>query len=143
MISNYIASLPDGFYASISNTIKTMETLKKPVKGNTVLPAIDLENIFIRLLLIGQRRHMELPSLFTYELCSVPPSLIVEHGCLRKGNRYGLVKRLGVFDISPVAADIVIIDVSQLFYHIVWPHGGSPTDLIVSIQARLYHYPGI
>ena len=28
-----------------------------------------------------------------------------------------------------------------LFYHIVWPHGGSPSDLIASIQGRLSHYP--
>ena len=33
-----------------------------------------------------------------------------------------------------------LVDVSQLFYHIVWPHGGSPSDLIASIQGRLGHY---
>ena len=52
-----------------------------------------------------------------------------------------MVKRLGVLEILPVPADIVIVDVSQLFYHIVWPHGGSPSDLIASIQGRLSHYP--
>ncbi|KAH3825899.1 hypothetical protein DPMN_127784 [Dreissena polymorpha] len=29
---------------------------------------------------------------------------------------------------------------SQLFYHMVWPNGGSPADLISSIQARLDRY---
>ena len=33
------------------------------------------------------------------------------------------------------------MDVSQLFCHIVWPHGGTPLDLIASIQARLSKYP--
>ena len=102
---------------------------------------IDLQNIFLRLMMIGQRRKIKLEYLFSYELCSVPSSLIDEHGCLRKGNTSGLVKRLGVLQILPVPADIVIVDVSQLFYHIVWPHGGSPSDLIASIQGRLSHYP--
>ncbi len=51
------------------------------------------------------------------------------------------MKRLGVLEVLPTPADIVIVDVSQLFYHIVWPHGGSPADLITSIQGRLGHYP--
>lgn len=41
----------------------------------------------------------------------------------------------------PTAADSVIVDVSQLFYHMVWPHGGSPSDLIASIQGNLNRYP--
>ena len=41
----------------------------------------------------------------------------------------------------PDSPDTLIVDVSQLFYHIVWPHGGQPLDLIASIQARLRQYP--
>jgi hypothetical protein len=117
-----------------------MYVLKKQ-KGNKNRPVIDLENIFLRLLMIGQRRQMEIEPLFAYELCAVPSSLIDEHGCLRKGNKSGLVKRLGVFQNLPTPAEIVIVDVSQLFYRIVWPHGGSPSDLIASIHGRLSHYP--
>ena len=137
----YRASLPEGFFNTISSPIKTMSVLKSNVKGNKAKSVIDLQNIFLRLMMIGQRRKMELEPLFGYELCSVPSSLIDEHGCLRKGNKSGLVKRLGVLEILPVPADIVIVDVSQLFYHIVWPHGGNPSDLIASIQGRLSHYP--
>ena len=133
MGSKYIASLSGGFYDPISSPIKTLGIIKKKVKGNKVRPVIDLENIFLWLLMIGQRRQMELRPLFSHELCAVPPSLIDEHGCLRKGSKSGLVKRLGVLEISPAAADIVIVDIQQLFYHIVWPHGGSPSDLIASI----------
>ena len=118
-----------------------MSVLKSNVNGNKAKSVIDLQNIFLRLMMIGQRRKMELEPLFGYELCSVPSSLIDEHGCLCKGNKSGLVKRLGVLKILPVPADIVIVDVSQLFYHTVWPHGGSPSDLIASIQGRLSHYP--
>ena len=116
-----------------------MSALKSNVKGNKAKSVIDLQNIFLRLVMIGQHRKMELEPLFDYELCSVPSSLIDEHDCLRKWNKSGLVKRLGVLEILPVPADIVIVDVSQLFYHIVWPHG--PSDLIASIQGHLSHYP--
>ena len=117
-----------------------MSVLKKKVKGNKARPVIDLENIFLRLLMIGQQRQMELEPLFAYELSSVPSSLIDEHGCLRKGNKSGLVKRLSVLEILPSAPDIVIVDVSQLFYRIVWPHHGSVSDLMSSIQGRLVRY---
>ncbi len=139
MQSNYIANLPDGFYNPINSPIKTMYALKRKTKGN-VRPVIDLENIFLRLLMIGQKRQMELGPLFAYELCAVPSSLINELGCLRKSNKSGLVKRLGVLETSPIAPEILIVDVSQLFYHIVWPHGGSPSDLIASIKSHLRRY---
>ena len=45
-----------------------------------------------------------------------------------------LAKRLGVLETLPIAPEILIVDVSQLFYHMVWPHGGNPSNLIASIQ---------
>ena len=62
---------------------------------------------------------MKLEPLFAYELCAVPASIIDEHGCLCKGSKSGLIKRLGVPETLPTPADIVTVDVSQLFYHIV------------------------
>lgn len=140
MEKNFIDSLPKGFYGTISSPVKTMSVLSKQMKASKKQPCIDLETIFLRLLMIGQQRQIELEPLFAYELCVVPSSLIDEHGVLRKGNKSGLVKRLGEFDTEPVAADTLIVDVSQLFYHIVWPHGGCPSDLITSIESRLQHY---
>ena len=136
MEKEYIASLPNGFYNPISSPIKTMSLLKKQMKGKSVRPVIDLESIFLRLLMIGQQREIELEHLFAYELCAVPSSLIDEHGCLCKGNKSDLVKRLGVPETLPTTPDTIILDVSQLFYHIVWPHGGSPSHLISSIKAH-------
>ncbi|KAK3098071.1 hypothetical protein FSP39_015885 [Pinctada imbricata] len=118
-----------------------MDSSKKQVKGTKTNPVIDLETIFLRLLLIGQQRQLELAPLFSYELCAVPPALIDEYSCLRKGNKSGLVKRLGVLEITPDNPDMVIVDVSQLFYRIVWPFGGKPSDLVDSIKERLNHYP--
>ena len=109
-------------------------------KRNPDRPAIDLENICVRLMMIGQRRQLELGPLLDYELSAVPSSLIDEQGCMRKGNRSALVKRLGVIDGTPATADIVIVDVQQLLYRIVWPHGGSRSDVIELIRRRLSQY---
>ena len=78
---------------------------------------------------------------FTYELCSVPSSLLDEHSCLRKANKSALVKCLGVLDVLPTTPETVVVDVSQLFYHTVWPHGGNLSDLIACIQSKISHYP--
>ena len=120
---------------SISCPIKTMGDAMKS-KRNPDKPAIDVENIFVRLMMIGQRRL-----LFDYELFAVPASLINEQGCLRKGNKSAFIKRLGVIECTPATADIVIVDVQQLLYRVVWPHGGSSSDVIESIHRRLSRYP--
>ena len=54
-----------------------------------------------------------------------------------QGNKSDLVKRLGVPETLLTTPDTIIIDVSQLFYHNVWPHGGSPSDLISFIKAGM------
>ena len=60
MESKYRASLPEGFFNIISSPIKTMSALKSNVKGNKAKSVIYLQNIFPRLMMIGQRRKMEL-----------------------------------------------------------------------------------
>ncbi len=140
MAECYSASLPGGFYAPISCPIKTMGDAMKS-KRNPDKPAIDLENIFVRLMMIGQRRQLELGPLFDYELSAVPALLIDEQGCLRKGTKSALVKHLGVIECTPATADIVIVDVQHLLYRIVWPHGSSPSDVIESFRCRLSRSP--
>ena len=53
--------------------------------------------------------------MFAYMLCAVPLALIAGQGCLRESesNKSGLVKSLGIVDIS-------------------LPHVGSPSDLVAS-----------
>jgi hypothetical protein len=52
MVSEFRASLPSGFHATISSPLKTMENIKKGVKvGDKTI--FDLETIFLRLLTIG------------------------------------------------------------------------------------------
>ena len=93
MVTDFRKSLPAGFHAKLSSPVKTMEKLKHGIKiGDQVV--FDLESIFLRLLLVGQQREMELLPIFGYERCAVPPSLVDEYGCLRKGNKAVLMHRL-------------------------------------------------
>ena len=79
MTECYSTSLPGGLYDPISCAIKTMGDAMKS-KRKTDKPAIDLENIilFVRLMMIGQRRQLELGPLFDYELSAAPASLTDE-----------------------------------------------------------------
>ena len=84
-----------------------------------------MEARFSRLLIVGQSRNINLATVFEYELCSVPPSIIDEFGILRKGCKAQLVKKLAVASTEPSNPDDVIMDAWQLLYHIVWPSGGT------------------
>ena len=55
----------------------------------------------------------------------VPPSLIDEFGCTRKGSKAVPVNRLGVTVCNPPSPDKLLVDASQLLYHIVWPSSGT------------------
>ena len=79
---------------------------------------------------------------FQYELCAVPPSLIGEYGCLRKGNKSVLCNRLGVVQVDPSTPDVVIVDMQQILHHIVWPHGGDTPMLFENTEQRLSSYHG-
>ena len=40
-----------------------------------------------------------------------------------------------MLDVLPTAPEAVVVNVSQLFYHTVWPHGCNLSDFIACIQA--------
>ena len=136
MTAEFRASLLNGFHSAISSPIKTMEHIKKGVRvGDTTI--FDLETIFLRLLTIGQQGQMELAPIFQYELCPVPPSLIDEYGCLRKGTKAPLAHTLCTKIRQALLPDVTIVDVSQLLYHIIWPFRGNASAIIDSIKTRL------
>ncbi len=113
-----------------------MEVMKKAVtvKGK---PVYDLEALFAHLLVVGQQHGIALKDVFNHELSPVPPSIIDEFGCLRKSDKSGLVKKLGVPDENPTFPNVVLVDASQLLYHIVWPVAGTIRDIASTINARL------
>ena len=98
------------------------------------------EQIYIRqgrLLIVGQKHDISIADLFNYELAPVPPSLINDYGCLRKSDKYILVRKLGSSIASPSDPDILLIDGNQLLYHVVWPVSGTVENIAASIKARL------
>ena len=130
MEREYIASLPSGFFNPSSGPITTMSVSKQQVKDKQFRLVIDLESIFLRLLMIGQQRQMEIEPVFACELCAVPPLLIDEHSVSAKQQvRPCQTSRDTIHKTVPCTAETIIVDVSQLFYHIVWPHGGSPSSI--------------
>ena len=133
---DFADSLPEGFHSPIGKRITTMEVMKKAltVKGK---PIYDMDALFARLLVVGQQRGIELKDVFDHELSPVPPSLIDEFGCLRKGDKSVLVKRLGVPDENAPLPNVVLVNGSQLLYHIVWPVAGTIKDIASSIDTRL------
>ena len=106
--------LPGAFHSKIERKVKTMQEMKKVVivNGKAIF---DIDTLFARLLVVGQQRGVEVTDIFQFELGPVPPSLIDEFGCLRKGDKTVLIKCLGVPVNSAPAPGVVLVDASQLF----------------------------
>ena len=100
----------------------------------------DMEALFSRLLIFGQNRNTSLVSVFEYELCAVPSSIIDEFGFIRKGNKANIVEKLAIISSEPRPPDDVIVDGGQLLYHIVWPCGGTISTVATRMATRLKNY---
>ena len=87
----FSASLSSEFHKTIKKKVKTMELLKKAVtvKGKAIY---DIETLFSRLLVVMQQSSIDIADVFQFELSPVPPALVDEYGCLRKGDKAVLVK---------------------------------------------------
>ena len=86
MLLDFRSSLPDGFHAPLKRKVKTMESINCGVTiGDKTL--YDMASLFCRLIIVGQHRQVEHQTLFDYELCAVPASVIDEYGCLQRGTK--------------------------------------------------------
>ena len=132
-------SLPTGFHKPIKKVVKTMQGLKRGIQVKDKM-VYDLHALFSRFLVVGQMRNIDISLVFQHELCPVPPSLIDEYGCLRKGNKSELVKRLGSDLLNARQPDVLLVDASQLLYHIVWPSSGTVADIAKGMKTRLERY---
>ena len=54
-----------------------------------------------------------------------------------------LVSRVGVTISNPPSPDTLLMDASQLLYHIVWPSSGTVGDLADGMRSRLIKYNGV
>jgi len=78
------AKLPDGFYVPFKKVMK-----KKMKVGDSSV--YDMEKLYARLLILSQKRYVELSDLFEYELAPVPNVLFDDYGDMRKGSKSVLV----------------------------------------------------
>ena len=124
----FTALLPGAFHSKFEMKVKTMQEMKNVVIVNDK-DVFDIATQFARLLVC-----VEVTYIFQYELSPVPPSLIDEFGCLKKGVKTVLVKCLGVMVNRAPAPDVVLVDASQLLYHVVWPVAGTAGDLALSSE---------
>ena len=91
---NFVNSLPECFHKAISGEIKTMDTMKRGIKvGGAMI--YDMEALFNRLVIVGQNRNTSLVSVFEYEICAVPSSILDEFGLYCE-------KNWPSFQLSPV-----------------------------------------
>ena len=117
MLSMFRRSLPSGFHATMSSPVKTMACLKRGIKvGEKTV--FDSESIFVRIMMVGKQRQLQLAPIFSDQLCVVPLSLVDEFGCLRWGYKADLMNRLGIKLSRPRLPDIVITDGQQILYHV-------------------------
>ena len=89
------------------------------VKGKAIY---DLDVIFARLIVVGQLRGVNISD------------LIDEFDWLRQGDKSVLVRRLGYPLAHAPNSDVLLVDVSQLLYHVVWPVSGTVSDIADSFE---------
>jgi len=128
MAYNYQKSLPDGFYKPLKHEVVTMVTMKKCIKvgDNKVY---DMEKLYGRMLVLSQKREIELSTVFKYELAPVPSSLFDEYGQLRKSSKAPFVHKLGILDANKYQPEVKIFDGNEMIYNVTWPKSG-----------RLHHF---
>ena len=132
----FAALLREAFHSKIERKVKTMQEMKKVVivNGKAIF---DIDTLFARLLVVGQQHGLAVTDIFQYELSHVLPSLIDEFGCLIKGDKTVLVKCLGVPVNSAPAPDVVLVDTSQLLYHVICHVARTADDIALSFDVRL------
>ena len=139
----FVSSLPDGFYDTISNIVKPMtpKTNKKKVHGNVV----DTGHIYCRAMVLLQTnsdRSEELSreNILSYELCGVPLSLFHEDGSTRVPKNKSQLKNISKEEVPArgVEPRVVILDGSAILWTIPWPAKGALVkDFLLNIKFYL------
>ena len=135
MAYSFCNSLPSGFHAKISSQVKTMKQFKRSMLV-TRQRLIWRQCSFVCLWLDKSNSCSWRP--YANMSCALPHLLIDEYGCLCKGNKSILANRLGLKQVSAPTPDIVIVDMQQMLYYIVWPHGRDTSDLSENIYQVVF-----
>ena len=77
MFLDFRSSFPGGFHAPLRSKVKSVVSMKCGVPiGDTTL--YDMASLLCRLITVGQHWQVDLQTLFDYELCAIPASIIDE-----------------------------------------------------------------
>ena len=89
------------------------------------------------MLVIGQKRCINLREVFMYELSPVPFSLFDQYGDMLSGTNSTLIHRLAQYIPNTDTPNLVIVDGIELIYHVVWPQNGTVQTLCESMVSRV------
>ena len=89
------------------------------------------------MLVIGQKRCINLREVFMYELSPVPFSLFDQYGDMLSGTKSTLTHRLAQYIPNTDTPNLVIVDGIELIYHVVWPQNGTVHTLCESMVSRV------
>ena len=136
MVAQFRAGQPDNFHKPLSKQVTTMESMKKSITVGD-RQVYDIEKIYSRMLVISQKRCINLREVFMYELSPVPFSLFDQYGDMLSGTKSTLTHRLAQYIPNTDTPNIVIVDGIALIYHVVWPQNGRVQTLCESMVSRV------
>ena len=136
MVANFKDRLPGGFHKPLSKQIYTMEGLKKGINIADKM-VYDMEVIYARIIVIGQRRNVSMSEVFSYEMGPMPFSLFDEYGDMRKSNKSVITDILAVHTSESQFPEVMVVDGGALFYHVTWPQGGTVQALADSVVKKM------
>ena len=136
MVAQFTAGQPDNFYKPLSKQVTTMESLKKSITVGD-RQVYDIETIYSRMLVIGQKGCINLREVFMYELSPVPFSLFDQYGDMLSGTKSTLTHRLAQYIPDTDTPNLVIVDGIALIYHVIWPQNGTVQILWESMISRV------
>ena len=89
------------------------------------------------MLVIGQKRCINLREVFMYELSLVPFALYDQYGDILSGTKSTLTHRLAQYIPNTDTPNLVIVDGIELICHVVWPQNGTVQTLCESMVSRV------
>ena len=113
-----------------------MESLKKSITVGD-RQVYDIKTIYSQVLIIGQKRCVNLREVFIYELSPVLLSLFNQYGDMLPGTKSTLTHRLAQYIPNTDTPDLVIVDGIALIYHVICPQNGTVQTLCESMVSRV------
>ena len=136
MMAQFRAGQPDNFYKPLSKQVTTLESLKKSITVGD-RQVYDIEKIYSQMLVIGQKRCINLREVFMYELSPVPFSLNDQYGDMLSGTKSTLIHHLAQYIPNTDTPNLVIVDGIALIHHVVWPLNGRVQTLCESMVSSV------